>query len=209
VDTNLATLVATSKRRWIIERDYEEPKKDLGLGHYEGRGWRGFHHHATLCNAAYGFLITERSRFPPQPALDSSNLPHPKLHPTGSPAGRAQRHTPRSIATLCILVPRVLAGRLPCCPLCCALRLQHSSTSQVPYFHSVAQKEESTTQSRSHVQPGHGGKPVMRILWSLTTQKCPAQATPDCSVAPAMPLVSAGVSEPTRNRMTPHEASRP
>jgi SRSO17 transposase len=48
----LATLVATAKRRWIIERDYEELKQELGLGHYEGRGWRGFHHHATLCIAA-------------------------------------------------------------------------------------------------------------------------------------------------------------
>ncbi len=51
-DTSLATLVATAKRRWIIERDYEELKQELGLGHYEGRGWRGFHHHATLCIAA-------------------------------------------------------------------------------------------------------------------------------------------------------------
>jgi hypothetical protein len=73
--------------------------------------------------AAYGFLIAERSRFPPQPALDRSNLPYPKFHRTGSRAGRAQRHNPRSIATLRILVSRVLAGRLPCCPLCCAVLL--------------------------------------------------------------------------------------
>src|SRR5438045_6726093 len=38
-----------AKQRWIIERDYQELKQELGLGHYEGRGWRGFHHHATLC----------------------------------------------------------------------------------------------------------------------------------------------------------------
>jgi SRSO17 transposase len=42
-----------------------ELKQELGLGHYEGRGWRGFHHHATLCIAAYGFLVAERSRFSP------------------------------------------------------------------------------------------------------------------------------------------------
>jgi SRSO17 transposase len=40
-------------------------KQEVGLGHYEGRGWRGFHHHATLCIAAYGFLIAERQTIPP------------------------------------------------------------------------------------------------------------------------------------------------
>ena len=54
-NTNLRHLVRLAKHRWIIERDYEELKQELGLGHYEGRGWRGFHHHATLCTAAYGF----------------------------------------------------------------------------------------------------------------------------------------------------------
>jgi SRSO17 transposase len=46
--------------RWRIERDYEELEQGLGLGHYEGRNWRGFHHHASLCIAAYGFLMLER-----------------------------------------------------------------------------------------------------------------------------------------------------
>jgi SRSO17 transposase len=64
-DTKLKDLVAIAKQRWIIERDYEELKQELGLGHYEGRGWRGFHHHATLCIASYGFLLAERSRFSP------------------------------------------------------------------------------------------------------------------------------------------------
>src|SRR5690348_7238416 len=62
----LEELVATAKMRWPIERDYQELKQELGLDHYEGRGWRGFHHHATLCIAAYGFLVRERSLFPPQ-----------------------------------------------------------------------------------------------------------------------------------------------
>ena len=53
-------LVATVKMRWRIERDYRELKQELGLGHYEGRNWRGFHHHASLCIAAYGFLMLER-----------------------------------------------------------------------------------------------------------------------------------------------------
>jgi SRSO17 transposase len=58
-------LVHRAKHRWIIERDYQELKQELGLGHFEGRGWRGFHHHATLCLVSYGFLVAERSRFSP------------------------------------------------------------------------------------------------------------------------------------------------
>jgi SRSO17 transposase len=58
-------LVDTTKLRWRIERDYQELKPEVGLGHYEGRGWRGFHHHATLSIAAYGFLISERETIPP------------------------------------------------------------------------------------------------------------------------------------------------
>src|ERR1044071_2535192 len=58
-------MVDLAKLRWRIERDYQELKQELGLGHYEGRGWRGFHHHATLCIAAYAFLIAERARFSP------------------------------------------------------------------------------------------------------------------------------------------------
>ena len=53
-------LVATAHMRWRIERDYQDLKQELGLGHYEGRGWRGFHHHAALTIAAYGFLVAER-----------------------------------------------------------------------------------------------------------------------------------------------------
>ena len=64
-NTPLEVLVDTTKLRWRIERDYEELKSELGLAHFEGRGWRGFHHHATLCIAAYGFLIRERAAFPP------------------------------------------------------------------------------------------------------------------------------------------------
>jgi SRSO17 transposase len=62
---SLEELVDTAKLRWRIERDYQELKQEIGLGHFEGRGWRGFHHHATLCIAAYGFLVAERSSFPP------------------------------------------------------------------------------------------------------------------------------------------------
>jgi SRSO17 transposase len=58
-------LVETVKLRWRIERDYQELKQELGLNQYEGRGWRGFHHHATLCIAAYGFLLIDQGGFSP------------------------------------------------------------------------------------------------------------------------------------------------
>lgn len=64
-DISFHRLVDLAKLRWRIERDYQELKQEVGLGHYEGRGWRGFHHHATLCIAAYGFLISERETIPP------------------------------------------------------------------------------------------------------------------------------------------------
>jgi len=87
--TSLNSLVKLAKHRWIIERDYEELKQELGLGHYEGRGWRGFHHHATLCIAAYGFLIAERNRFSPSVRVGHLGLsapgPAPDFRPRGSP----------------------------------------------------------------------------------------------------------------------------
>ena len=82
--------------RWRIERDYQDLKQELGLDHYEGRGWLGFHHHATLCIAAYAFLVSERvaagSRSTKKnfalrqvPALPSDYIPR------GSPARAAPR----------------------------------------------------------------------------------------------------------------------
>lgn len=59
-DITFKALVNTIKGRWRIERDYQELKQECGLGHYEGRNWRGFHHHASLCIAAYGFLMREQ-----------------------------------------------------------------------------------------------------------------------------------------------------
>jgi SRSO17 transposase len=88
-DISLTDLVRQAKRRWHIERDYQDLKQELGLGHYEGRGWRGFHHHATLCIAAYGFLIMERAAFSP-----SADTPAPcvTLHPL--PEGFRPRGSP-------------------------------------------------------------------------------------------------------------------
>lgn len=90
--TTLVDLVGAAKTRWRIERDYQELKQELGLDHFEGRGWRGFHHHATLCIAAYGFLVRERSLFPPEirfcgqtPPLPAGWRPRGCPHPTRAP----------------------------------------------------------------------------------------------------------------------------
>ena len=87
--TTHRAMVDQAKLRWRIERDYQDLKQELGLGHYEGRGWRGFHHHATLCIAAYGFLIAERGAFPPSdgfwpPSLQTPILPE-DYRPRGAP----------------------------------------------------------------------------------------------------------------------------
>jgi SRSO17 transposase len=86
----LKDLVAITKQRWIVERDYEELKQELGLGHYEGRGWRGFHHHATLCIAAYGFLVAERSRFSPSAHAGQLDLRAPQIPAGFEPRGPAR-----------------------------------------------------------------------------------------------------------------------
>ncbi len=90
-DIAFNVLVDTAKLRWRIERDYQELKQELGLGHYEGRGWRGFHHHATLCIAAYGFLISERSAFPPSGSASSTLFPKPAVPIGYKPRGSANK----------------------------------------------------------------------------------------------------------------------
>ncbi len=85
-ETSMEMLVRLAKVRWRIERDYEELKQEFGLDQFEGRGWRGFHHHATLCIAAYGFLAAERARLsPPRPLafLSAPRLPR-GFRPRGS-----------------------------------------------------------------------------------------------------------------------------
>ncbi|SRR5579883_745876 len=64
--TPLKQLVRLAKLRWRVERDYQELKQEIGLDHFEGRGWRGFHHHATLCAVAHAFLALRRALFPPE-----------------------------------------------------------------------------------------------------------------------------------------------
>lgn len=85
--TPLPALVRLAKLRWRIERDYQELKDELGLDHFEGRGWRGFHHHGALCIAAYAFLAAERARLSPPAPLSFLRAPRlPKgFTPRGAP----------------------------------------------------------------------------------------------------------------------------
>jgi SRSO17 transposase len=93
---SFAHLVGAAKRRWRIERDYLELKQEIGLGHFEGRGWRGFHHHATLCIAAYGFLVSERAAFSPSETVGPGIFEAPRLPEHQRPRGAALAHgTPR------------------------------------------------------------------------------------------------------------------
>jgi SRSO17 transposase len=99
--TDLDTLVDIAKLRWRIERDYQELKSELGLDHFEGRSWRGFHHHASLTIAAYGFLIRERAAFPPstakirkQPVVSSRPRPRGAPDPARTTRAQLNRHHP-------------------------------------------------------------------------------------------------------------------
>lgn len=94
-DASLDQLVFVAKMRWRIERDYRELKQEFGLSHYEGRNWRGFHHHATLCIAAYGFLTAHRLTHEDS----KKNAARPKVLalpdgyvPRGRPTGATPRH---------------------------------------------------------------------------------------------------------------------
>ena len=95
-DVPLQRMVFEAKMRWRIERDYQDLKQELGLGHYEGRGWRGFHHHASLSIAAYGFLMTQQLRHPDGVGKkNSTHREEPALpthyKPRASPAHAAPR----------------------------------------------------------------------------------------------------------------------
>lgn len=97
---SLKELVRVTKLRWRVERDYQDLKGEVGLDHFEGRLWRGFHRHATLCAVAHGFLALRRALFPPiQDEMDAAgSAATASADPVGAnrlvPAVRA--HVPRA-----------------------------------------------------------------------------------------------------------------
>ena len=121
-DISVNELVSVAHQRWRIERDYQDLKQDFGLGHYEGRGWRGFHHHAALSIAAYGFLMAERlvadkSVGGKKTSSNAMCLPFPRITSRAAVL-RAQRHVATSIRSLRQRLSYQLIARLGRCPCC-------------------------------------------------------------------------------------------
>lgn len=89
-DTNLKTLAATIKARWVCEQAHQQMKEELGLDHFEGRSWQGLHRHALLTMIAYAFLQHQRLSQKQHPK--KSNQPIDTVHlnrhyqPSGVPS---------------------------------------------------------------------------------------------------------------------------
>jgi SRSO17 transposase len=130
--TPLATVVATAKGRWWVEQGYRELKQEGGLGDYEGRGWRGFHHHVTLTLAAYGFLVLRRCQQSPPAGGRAGILSFPVVEDPTHPPLRPERHAPASIPTMRRRLSVGLARRLPRCPCCQAPRQPQTPPAQTP-----------------------------------------------------------------------------
>ena len=80
VETSRLEAVRLWKSRWPVEQGYQQMKEELGLNHFEGRSWRGFHHHACLVMLAYGFLVLEQLRAKEAPASPGSkSAPGPRI----------------------------------------------------------------------------------------------------------------------------------
>lgn len=129
-DTPIDRLVSLAKLRWLIERDYLELKQELGLGHYEGRGWPGFHHHGALCIAAYGFLIAEKAAIPPSAPETAWLVKAPELPSGHRPRGSSDQNRAtcglldRNIATKDRTGPGAKSAAMP------MLRADHRTSTQ-------------------------------------------------------------------------------
>ncbi len=92
-DATLERAVALWKQRWHVEQGYQQLKEELGLDHFEGRSWAGFHHHATLTFLAYGFLALERRReTAPATPPTAGTTALPPFHRSGRRPRRLRLH---------------------------------------------------------------------------------------------------------------------
>lgn len=75
-DTTVLEAVRLWKQRWRVEQGHQQMKEELGLDHFEGRSWRGFHRHAAMVILAYGFLLLEQNRPRPEPTRSGKKGAH-------------------------------------------------------------------------------------------------------------------------------------
>lgn len=123
LDITRKQLVRIVKSRWRTERVYQDLKGELGLDHFEGRTFTGWHHHISVALCCFAFIVAERVRhFPPRP--DGTVI-------LSRSAVRPERHFADSFITARLAISRVLATWLPRCPLCHRVRPRLSSRPHV------------------------------------------------------------------------------
>src|ERR1700730_16583054 len=113
-ETNLRTLAATIKARWICEQAHQQMKEELGLDHFEGRSWQGLHRHALMIMIAYAFLQHRRLT---QAKRGKKNQRSPTA---AKPASRASRHRQPHHATASAMpaLPKILRHRIAAQLIC-------------------------------------------------------------------------------------------
>ena len=97
--TDLRTLAATIKARWICEQAHQQMKEELGLDHFEGRSWQGLHRHALMTMIAYAFLQHRRL------AAAGPKKKNQRAPTSADPASRAPRHPRTHRSTTAAAMP--------------------------------------------------------------------------------------------------------
>ena len=113
--TPLRALAAAIKARWVCEQAHQQLKRELGLGHYEGRGWLGLHHHLVLAQIAFAFLQHLRLGGEKSRRADRGRAAA-AAHPAGGAAphpGRADARAPALPALPAALRPPPPALNVP------------------------------------------------------------------------------------------------
>jgi hypothetical protein len=96
--SSLQRMVLEAKMHWRIKRNYQHLKQELGLGHDQGRGWRGFHHQASLSIAADGFWMGQQLRHPEGAGnINAARHDEPALPTHYKPRGSPAHAAPRSV----------------------------------------------------------------------------------------------------------------